>query len=322
MDLMQVMRSFPDRESCIRYLEEIRWSGTPQCAHCNSQEVGRTNAKGRPGLFNCYDCKSTFNVLCGTIFYRSRIPLQKWFAAIHLVLKAKKGISSPQLARSLEMNVTSAWYLMVRIRREIEKQDADIVLCGIIEADESWVGGRPKGKRILDRIEVDKQTGKKRKYYKNRPTEKMVYIGAIERREEGRVSVKLAEGKHQPRAESLHSQVQGFIHEKVDTKNSTLMTDGFNGYKALGEIMPHYTIEKGEGDYAREREFTEEGDKISTTRIEGFWANIKRAWYGTHHWYSEKYAPLYIAEVCYKFNRRKGNDLFGEFVAECFPSIS
>lgn len=307
MRLDQVYGAFPDRQACIDYLEEIRWSGVPRCAHCKSKRVGRISAEGtsREGRFNCYDCRNTFSVITGTIFHKTKIPLQKWFLALRSILNAKKGISSCQLARELELGATAAWYLMVRLRREMERQDGDSeLLHGIVEADETWIGGKPKGKRKV----TDPP---------KRPTQKMVLAGAIEREGRGRVKVKLLPGKHEPRSESLRPLVQGFIHEVVDTKKSTLMTDGFDAYQKLAEIMPHYSIAKG-GEFDQERDETEEGDRICTNQIEGFWVTLKRAWYGTHHWYSEKYAPLYIAEACYKFNRRRWADPFGAFMARCF----
>ena len=297
MDLMQVFRSFPDRDACIRYLEDLRWGADPRCAHCGSKAVARTTIKGKTGRFNCHSCRSSFSVLSGTLFHKTKIDLRKWFLAIHLVMKAKKGVSSYQLARNLSMNVKSAWYMMTRIRKEMEKQEDNIgLLTGIVEADETFVGGKPRPKK-----------GAKNK--RGRGTKKMAYMGAIQR--DGRVVAKLADGSHLPRAKKLEEQVQQFVMNVVDTKNSKLITDNFQGYKKLGEVMTHHTVKHKE-------EFVKEG-WIHTNNIEGFWASIKRAWYGTHHHYTRKYAPLYIAEATYKFNNRKSTDIFEQFLCWCFP---
>jgi transposase-like protein len=142
---MQVFRSFPDRDACIRYLEDLRWRADP---HCGSKAVARTIIKGKTGRFNCHSCRSSFSVLSGTLFHKTKIDLRKWFLAIHIVMKAKKGISSYQLARNLSMNVKSAWYMMTRIRKEMEKQEDNIgLLAGIVEADETFVGGKPRRKK-------------------------------------------------------------------------------------------------------------------------------------------------------------------------------
>ena len=302
MDLMQVFRSFPDRDACIKYLEDLRWGADPHCAHCDSKDVARTTIKGKMGRFNCHSCRSSFSVLSGTLFHKTKIDLRKWFLAIHIVMKAKKGVSSHQLARNLSMNVKSAWYMMTRIRKEMEKQDANIgLLNGIVEADESWVGGKPR-----------RQKGVKNK--SGRGSKKMVYLGALQRESEtgSKVVVKLADDTHLPHDATLESKAATFVKQVVDVDKTTLVTDEFTGYKKLGKVMPHHTV-KHRVEYVKDR-------WIYTNGIEGFWAIIKRAWYGTHHHYTRKYASLYIAEATYKFNNRKSTDIFKQFLCECFST--
>ncbi len=303
MDLMQVFRSFPDRDACIRYLEDLRWGADPRCAHCDSKEVARTTVKGKTGRFNCHSCRSSFSVLSGTLFHKTKIDLRKWFLAIHIVMKAKKGISSYQLARNLSMNVKSAWYMMTRIRKEMEKQEqSEGLLKGIIEADETWVGGKPRKKKG--------ETNKR-----GRGTKKMTYLGAIER--DGRVVVELADGQHLPRQATLTDKVVSFINKVVDVKDAILMTDGFQGYNQLNDTMPHHVVIH-KNEFVKNETHDGVDLQIHTNNIEGFWANIKRAWYGTHHHYTRKYAPLYIAETTYKFNHRKSTDIFKQFLCRCF----
>ena len=102
MNLIDIFRKFPDQESCIEHLESVRWHDEPHCPHCGSVHVSRKDDGGRIGRWNCYGCKSSFNVLSGTIFEKTRIELQKWFMAIGLIVNAKKSLSSCQLARDLE----------------------------------------------------------------------------------------------------------------------------------------------------------------------------------------------------------------------------
>ena len=142
MDLIKVFQRFPDHESCIEHLEHVRWHDTPACPFCGCVTVGRKADGDRIGRWNCHACKSSFNVLSGTIFQKTKIPLQKWFLAISLVLNAKKGLSSYQLARDLELNQKSAWYLVMRVRRAMV--DEGTLLSGIVEADEAYVGGKPR----------------------------------------------------------------------------------------------------------------------------------------------------------------------------------
>ena len=116
MNLFTIFTRFPDHEACIEHLENVRFGDDPYCPLCGSVKVARKGENGRVGRWNCRDCKASFNVLSGTIFQKTRIPLQKWFLGIALMINAKKSLSSCQLARDLELNQKSAWYMMERIR--------------------------------------------------------------------------------------------------------------------------------------------------------------------------------------------------------------
>ena len=146
MNLIEVMERFPDQESCIEHLERIRWRETPVCPHCGSIDVVRKKEDGigRVGRWNCHDCKASFKVTHGTLFHGTKIALQKWFLVLSLILNAKKGISSYQLQRDLDLNQKTAWYILTRIRAEMAKKTNPIVLQGIIEADETYIGGKPR----------------------------------------------------------------------------------------------------------------------------------------------------------------------------------
>ena len=142
MDLIRVFQQFPDHESCIEHLEKERWGDMPRCPHCNSDKVARKADGQRVGRWNCHECKSSFNVLSGTIYQKTKIPLQKWFLAVTLVLNAKKSLSSCQLARDLDLNQKTAWYMNMRIREAMV--DKDSFLFGVVEADETFIGGKPR----------------------------------------------------------------------------------------------------------------------------------------------------------------------------------
>ena len=136
----------------------------------------------------------------------------------------------------------------------------------------------------------------------------MTFLGAIARG--GKVVVELLDKVHQPRSESLGKAVVRFIRENVTCGESRLITDGFKAYETLRADMPH--------DVVTDKREVVRGVQVHTNQMEGFWAGIKRAFYGTHHHYTRKYAPLYIAEAVFKFNRR-GLDLFNEFIGQCLP---
>ena len=144
MNITSVFYQFPDQESCIAHLEKVRWADDPHCPHCGSTHVARKDDAGRIGRWNCHDCKSSFNVLSDTIFEKTKIPLQKWFLGIALIVNAKKSLSSCQLARDLDMTQQSAWFMQQRIRAEMASKQGEILLQGIIEADETYLGGKPR----------------------------------------------------------------------------------------------------------------------------------------------------------------------------------
>ena len=145
MNLIAVFQRFSDQQACIDHLEQIRWPNLPFCPFCKSEKVGEKNEKDRLGRWNCHECTNSFNVLSKTIFQGTHIELQKWFLAIALMADAKKSLSSYQLARDLELNQATAWRMQQRIRSAMTT-DEGVLLQGIIEADETYVGGKPRYK--------------------------------------------------------------------------------------------------------------------------------------------------------------------------------
>lgn len=180
MNLLAIFTRFPDQEACIAHLEKVRWGEDAHCPHCGSPTVARKSESGRMGRWNCRACASSFNVLSGTIFEKTRIPLQKWFLAIGILVNAKKSVSSLQLARDLDMNQKSAWYMQQRIRAAMLTDEGDL-LQGIVEADETYVGGKPRKGNKRDDDKPNKR---------GRGTKKVPVIGAIERG--GRVVARVA----------------------------------------------------------------------------------------------------------------------------------
>lgn len=288
MDLVRVMEHFPDQMSCIEHLEDIRWGDRPHCPKCDGYNVSRKseNGLGRIGRWCCNDCGASFKVTSGTMFSGTKIPLQKWFLAISLVANAKKGLSSCQLGRDLGLKQKAAWRLMMKIRTEMSK--GSTLLTGIVEADETYIGGRKKK-------DYDRSEGEPRK--RGRGTMKDAVIGAVSR--EGHVTAELI-------PDISGDTIANFIRENVDTENSTLYTDQYQGYNTIGKEMDHETLN-------RSKKWEKGG--MHTNTIEGFWTFIKRQWYGSHHHYSTGYTPLYLAEACYKYNYRE-IDMFDKFLRE------
>ncbi len=285
MDIIKIFQRFPDHEACLEHLERVRWSDTPACPYCGAVHVARKADGARAGRWNCHACKSSFNVLAGTIFQKTKIPLQKWFLAISIILNAKKSVASYQLARDLELNQKTAWYIGTRIRLAMVGGDKKL-LTGIVEADESYIGGKPRKRNIRS---DDKPSSRRR------GTSKLPIVGAVERA--GHVTA-------EPSPQLDSRALAAFIGRNVE-RDSLLITDEYKGYRGIGRRMRHATINHS-ARYA---------DGLThTNTIEGFWSLIKRAWYGTHHHYSRKHAAAYVTEACYKYKNRKASDPFSAFI--------
>ncbi|TCD00643.1 IS1595 family transposase [Erythrobacteraceae bacterium CFH 75059] len=292
MNLLTIFKRFPDQEACIEFLEMIRWGDEAHCPHCGSPAVARKSESGRIGRWNCHACTNSFNVLSGTIFEKTRIPLQKWFLAIGLLINAKKSVSSCQLARDLDMNQKSAWYMQQRIRAAMLTEEGEL-LQGIVEIDETYVGGKPR--------KPNDHSGGGWGGFSGRGTKKQAVVGAVERG--GRVVARMATEGVSAKALSK------FIRATVQPFGTLAITDEWGGYSRLCDTMQHAVV--------RHRRQYADGI-VHTNTIEGFWALVKRAWYGTHHRYSRRYMPLFIGEACWKYNNRKNADAFSGFLKGCF----
>jgi len=139
MDIVKVYKLFPTQDSCIDYLEQVRWDDKPQCPYCQSHNSTPMPNERR---HHCNTCNTSYSVTVGTIFHKTKLDLQKWFLAISLVLNAKKGISARQLARDLDVNKNTAWYMDMRIRNAMIEHR--VLLSGFIKMDETYVGSKPR----------------------------------------------------------------------------------------------------------------------------------------------------------------------------------
>jgi transposase-like protein len=273
MNTIKIMQEFQKDEACINYLCDLRWKTDKKCIYCFSDKISKHTEKNRRSRLQCSNCKKSFSPTVNTMMHNSKIPLFKWFLAISLLSEAKKSISSRQLARHLDLPVKTAYALAQRIRKGLYGTRSPL-LKGIIEFDETYIGGKPRFPN----------TGAKR----GRGTKKTMVVGLLERN--GNVIASMP-----PKYKS--AQVRDMVLENVDIENSLLYSDEYSIYNKLGKLAPHFSVNHGEKQYVN-------GD-IHVNGIEGFWATVKRAWYGQHHHYSKKYTPLYIAESVFKYNNRK-----------------
>ena len=275
MNIIQVFQQFPTQEDCIAHLEEARWHGEPTCPYCGSVNTVPSQHRHR-----CYDCLTSFSVTVGTIFHHTHMPLQKWFLAISLILNAKKGISSLQLSRDIEVNKNTAWRIAMQIRKAMTQADQRNLLTGVIEMDETYVGGKPR--------KGTKGDGPNGTHKRGRGTKKPPVIGVVER--SGRVVAK-ATDKTKLKTKNLRA----FIRDNVDLGKAHLMTDEYKGYLGMNKLLPHSVI--------KHADWYVDGD-IHTNTIESFWALLKRGIFGQFHSVSRKHLQRYVDEFCYRYNRR------------------
>ena len=273
MNTIKIAREFQNEEMCSDFLCQLRWRTNKKCPYCQSDKVSIHKEKGRRSRLQCSACKVSFSPTVNTMMHNSRVPLFKWLMAISMLSEAKKSISSRQLARHLDLPVKTSYALSQRIRKGLLGTRSPL-LKGIIEMDETYIGGKPRYPHMA---------GVKR----GRGTKKTMIVGAMERG--GNVIARMAK-------QYRGKNVRDMILENVDIEKSTIYSDEYGIYNKVGKLAPHGSVNHGRKQYVK-------GD-IHTNSIEGFWATVKRAWYGQHHHYTKKYTPLYIAESAFKYNNR------------------
>ncbi len=284
MNIMEVFRRFPTQDACFDYIEQVRWEGEPYCPYCGSTHATAFSKERR---HHCNTCNTSFSVTVGTIFHKTRLPLQKWFLALSLILNAKKGISARQIARDLEVNKDTAWRISMKIREAMAQRQQRKMLTGIVEMDEVYIGEKPRKGNPGDK-------GKR-----GRGTKKTPVVGMAERGGDVRAEVIK---KDKLNAKSLSA----LVRRNVDISDTTLITDEYGGYVGIKKFMPHKTI--------NHQVWYVDG-KIHTNTIEGFWALLKRGIVGQFHKVSLKHLPKYLDEFCYRHNHRKTADVFNMVVA-------
>ena len=286
LTLDEIQSRFATDEAARRYLEEIRWPNGAICPHCKNADQKRiweikasATAKIRAGLRQCGKCKKQFTVTVGTIFEDSHIPLRKWLVAWYLLCSSKKGISSLQIQRMLGLgSYRTALFMMHRIRYALAQPAFTKQLSGVIEMDETYIGGKTTGKG----------TG---------PTggsNKTCVVSLVERGGNARSMV-----MDRVTARNLHSA----IREHVEV-GSTVCTDELLAYRNMPKIFTHKSVKHSAKEYVRK-----EGDfKVHTNTAESKFSLLKRGIIGTFHQVSKKHLPLYLAEFDHRYNHRKITD--------------
>jgi transposase-like protein len=284
LTLIQLFDRFGTDDKSRAHLESILWKDGVVCPHCktaNQQHFSSIAAnpekKVRAGLRYCSNCKSQFTVTIGTIFEDSHIPLRKWLIAWYLLCSSKKGISSLQLQRILEIgSYRTALFMAHRIRHALRDTTYAKKLTGTIEADEVWIGGENKG------IGSGRKVGK------------VAVIAMVQRGGSVRSKVMPSVNGANLR-QAIRDNVKTWAH---------LHTDANSAYRQLAGDFRHKTVKHMAGEYSRR-----EGENIVTTAsVESFFSLLKRGVIGTFHHVSAQHLPLYLAEFDHRHNFRKSTD--------------
>lgn len=269
--LFALLQAFPDEESCVRHLEQLRWPHGVICPCCGC--TGSTYKLTRGSIYKCGDCGKQFSVRKGTIFEESRLPLQKWFMAVWLVTNARKGIASTQLAREIGVTQKTAWFMLGRLREVAASMgETGGPIDGTVEADETWIGGKEKNKHRSKRSKLGRG-----------PAGKLPVLGAINR--DGRVRAVLAD-------DVTKYTIHQFIRETVSA-GANLHTDESKTYLGL-DGYNHSRVNHAMGEYVN-------GD-VHTNTCESFWAMLKRGHYGIFHQMSQKHLHRYLNEFAARWN--------------------
>ncbi len=264
----QLFQMFPDQESARVYLESRLWPEGAKCPVCG---LGTRITIRKNGYYRCNQCKEDFTVRTGTIFERSHVPLHKWIYAMYLLVTSRKGISSMQLSKEIGITQKSAWFVLQRLR-EACGSNPDM-LEGIIEIDETYIGGKEENKHKSEKVKGNYGgVGK-------------AAVMGMRQRSNGRT---IAMRIQSTTAHHLHNEITDNIKE-----GSTLYTDEHRGYAGIEKkSFNHETINHSAGEYCREA--------VTTNGIESVWAVLKRGLHGVYHHASKKHLNRYVNEFTFR----------------------
>lgn len=276
--LIEAIRYFSDLDTCLEFMSALRWPDGITCPHCDGEQVGFLKTRR---IWKCKtkECRKQFSIKTGSVFEDSPIGLDKWLSALWIIVNAKNGVSSCELARALGITQKSAWFLSHRLRLAMQAGTFK-KLCGEVEVDETFIGGKA---RFMHRGE------RARKIHGTGGAGKVAVMGLLERHGEVRTMV-----VPNVRRKSLHGQVTDHVEQ-----GSTVYSDALRSYDRLEEEYVHNVINHAE-TYVR--------GNVHTNGIENYWSLLKRSIKGTYVSVEPFHLFRYLDEQSFRFNKRKGTD--------------
>ena len=298
-DLVSLTDGTLTEDGARQMLESIRFPNGLHCIFpdCGGADVYRLEVKGKTypsgrvvgprSLYKCKACRRQFSVTKGTIFEDSKIPLRTWITVMYRMCSSKKGVSALQIQREFGLSYESAWFMCHRIRYAMQDKNPGL-LTGVVEADETYIGGKAHNMHADKRKVAIKGHG---------AIGKTPVVGMVERG--GRVRTQVVD-------KPTRANMEPLLLKNIDVKQSTLMTDEAGVYRYIGVHLPHQVIRHA-SEYVR--------GNVHTNTIESYWAILKRGVIGTFHHVSAQHLPMYAHEFEFRYNRRKVKD------AERFASL-
>jgi transposase-like protein len=297
--LLEAVNYFADEGRAHDFLVQMRWPEGVRCAHCQSDKIGKLSISPLPlkdgqeekdrkyrRVWNCKKCKQQFTAKVGTIFEDSALPLSKWLPAVWLVVNAKNGISSHELARHLNITQKSAWHMGHRIRTAIQRGGGIVRMDGVVEADESFIGGLARNMHRSRRKKVITGGG---------PVDKTPVFGLLQRHsEKAPVSRVIAKVVPNIRRQVLEKTIKQYVLEGAE-----IHTDACNSYNKISADYVHKVVDHAEC-YVK--------DGVHTNGLENFWSLFKRTIKGTHVHVAPFHLFRYLDDQTYRFNERAQDD--------------
>jgi transposase-like protein len=283
-NLPELIEQFGSEDKCHAYLEELRWPDGVKCPRCGSDKISRIATRRQ---FDCDACRYQFSVRVGTLFHDSKLPLWKWFLAVYMMGESKKGVSANQLKRMLGVSYKTAWYLCHRIRAAMHDESAPL-LRGIVEADETYVGGKVRRGTY----------GSRREASQHRYDNKAVVLGAVERG--GKVRLRLA-----PDARS--ETVKDFLSDVISDDAEAIYTDENRVYHGIAdENTRHETVNHSAEEWVHAQ--------VHTNTVESVWSLFDRSVIGAYHKLSVKHMGAYLDEAAFRWNNRENPFWFRDMI--------